>query len=242
MDLEFFRNSIRSKLKEKKLTLNMLSDLSDLSEDTLRSVIYGKSKDIKLSTIIKIADVFHCSIDELVNHKIYSHKKAKLFKQINNLPERSVKFIQIIVSLEEKSQLNPSTKGMITIPTINFKGSLMNGMFYNGINIDYLDISEYPLPLQRSVSFGLRLQTTFYEPIFYQNDILLFTVKRQPGYDDILLISSEFGELYILKYTQMGLEPINGFGKVIRNEELNKFTRLGIFIKTVQEFDIEQYR
>ncbi len=70
MNLQYFRTTLRKMLREKKLTLNALSLQADLSEDTLRSIIYGKSQDIKLSTMIKIADVLNCSLDELAGRSL----------------------------------------------------------------------------------------------------------------------------------------------------------------------------
>ena len=233
---------LRSKLKEKKLTLNILSDLSDLSEDTLRSIIYGKSQDIKLSTIIKIADVFNCSIDELVNHNTHSPQTRKIITQLQRLPERSIQFIQIIVTLEEKRLLLHSTKGQLIIPIIIPKCSIKDGMFYESGHINYLDISEYPAPLRKAAAFGLFIQSSFYEPIFFPNDILLFSLNKQPQFNDIILFITDYGQLFIRKYTNLGFEPLNGFGDIIYNKESAKYKKLGIYIKTAHEFDIEQYR
>lgn len=242
MDLEVFKNTLRSKLKDKNLTLSTLSDLSELSEDTLRSVIYGKSHDVKLSTIIKIADAFECSIDELVNHNIYPPQINQLIKHLGRLPESSIKFIQIVISLEEKSLLSNSSKGIISIPLITPKCTLKDGMFYDRNHIEFLDISDYPSPIRKQAAFGIRIQTSFYEPTFFQNDILLFSTDRQPQYDDIILLLSANDELYIRRYTQLGFESLNGFGGTIPHKDLIKYTKLGIFIKMVNEFDIEQYR
>lgn len=242
MDLEYFRNTLRSKLKDEKLTLNILSDLSELSEDTLRSIIYGKSQDIKLSTIIKIADVFHCSIDELVNHNTYNPQIKRLTNQLLKLPERSLQYIQTLVTLEEKSLLNHSSKGQYVIPIIIPKGTLKDGMFFDSNSIHYLDISEYPTIIKKLSVFGLYNQSSFYEPVFYPNDILLFCVNQQPYFNDIILILSENGELYLRRFTQLGLEPLNGFGDIISSKESTKYKRLGLYIKTAHEFDIEQYR
>lgn len=48
------------------LTIKRLSDISDLPEDTIKAILYHRVKDVKLSTAVKLADAFNCSLDDLV--------------------------------------------------------------------------------------------------------------------------------------------------------------------------------
>ena len=66
MDLIYFRQNLREKLQKSKISLNYLSAKADISEDTLRSIIYGKSQDIKLSSILKIATAPTCASASMV--------------------------------------------------------------------------------------------------------------------------------------------------------------------------------
>ena len=50
------------------------------------------------------------------------------------------------------------------------------------------------------------------------------------------------GKIYIRRYLEYGLEAINGFGKNIPIKEIRNYTALGVILKVVKEFDIEQYR
>ena len=58
--------TLRRKMDDKNLTIKLLSDASDLSEDTIKAILYHRVKDVKLSTVIKLADAFDCSLDDLV--------------------------------------------------------------------------------------------------------------------------------------------------------------------------------
>ena len=242
MNLKTFRITLREKLKEKNLTLNSLASLSDLSEDTLRSIIYGKSQDIKLSTLIKIADVLHCSIDELINRKTYSKSEQLLFKQIHSLPRRSIQVINMLVNIEERSALQKSVTGIELIPLFIPKGNFRDGMYYDGNLFDSLDITDYPISLKKESSFGLKIVTTFYEPIYYPNDILLLSAKAHPILNDIVLYINKNGKIYIRKYTELGLEPLGSLGDLIPVREISNYTALGIVLKRINEFDVEQYR
>lgn len=242
MNLQYFRRTLRNKLQEKKLTLNALSSQADLSEDTLRSIIYGKSQDIKLSTMIKIADVLNCSLDELAGRSPYSKQEQTMIKRIRHLPKRSINILQFVIELEERTTLYKSVKGTDIIPVFLPTGNLKDGMFYDSSLFEKLDISEYPNALKAIADFGIRIITRNYEPVYYPNDILLFSHKRLPEYNDIVLYVDNSGKIYIRRYLETGLEPINGFGKNIPFRERNNYTALGVVLRVVKEFDIEQYR
>ncbi len=242
MNLQYFRSTLRKMLREKKLTLNALSLQADLSEDTLRSIIYGKSQDIKLSTMIKIADVLTCSLDELAGRSPYSTQEQSILNRIRNLPERSVNVVQFIIELEEHSALDQSQKGTDVIPVFVPVGSLKDGMFYDCSIYEELNISEYPGSLKSITDFGIRIVTRNYEPIYHPNDILLFSHSKLPEYHDIVLYIDNDGKIYIRRYLEYGLESINGFGKNIPIKEIRNYTALGVALKVVKEFDIEQYR
>lgn len=242
MNLQYFRSTLRKMLREKKLTLNALSLQADLSEDTLRSIIYGKSQDIKLSTMIKIADVLNCSLDELAGRSPYSTQEQSILNRIRNLPKRSVNVLQFIIELEEHSALYNSKKGTDMIPVFVPVGNLRDGMFYDCSLYEELDISEYPGSLKSITDFGIRIVTHNYEPIYYPNDILLFSHNKLPEFHDIVLYIDHEGKIYIRRYLEYGLEAINGFGKNIPIKEIRNYKALGVVLKAVKEFDIEQYR
>ena len=242
MNLDIFRKNLRIKLKERSLTLNSLSELSELSEDTLRSIIYGNSHDIRLSTAFKLADVFACTVDELFDHDPYPAQKKRIIDKFYNLPESSMQFIKTLIELEEKCLYNISTNGKVNIPVFNPKTTLKDGMYYDRNSIIEFDISEYPEPIQKETSFGLKIQSSSYEPVFYPNDILLFSADTQPNYHDVVLIINDNEELFIKRYTQLGFESLKKFGKIMPHNDSLKFRILGVYIRAIQVFDIEQYR
>lgn len=242
MNLQFFRSTLRKMLRERKLTLNALSVQADLSEDTLRSIIYGKSQDIKLSTMIKIADVLNCSLDELAGRSPYSKQEQSIISRMRNLPKRSTNILQFMIELEEHTLLHKSSKKTDIVPVFIPTGNLRDGMYYDNSTFEDLDISEYPRDLKILIDFGIRIITHGYEPVYYPNDILLFSHSKLPEYHDIVLYVDNSGKIYIRKYLEYGLEAINGFGGNISSSELKNYTALGVALKVAKEFDIEQYR
>jgi DNA-binding Xre family transcriptional regulator len=242
MDIQLFRNNLRLGLQEKKMTLNALAVQSDLSEDTLRSVVYGKSKDIKLSTVIKIADVLDCSLDDLVGRSYCSETEREIHKRIHNLSPHSLSAVRDFAKMEEDLTLVHSTAGKITVPVFIPIGNMKDGMYCDSYHMYPLDLTEYPKVLQEDADFGVKLLTEYYAPVYRLNDVLLFSCKRPPEYNDIVLYYDKSGRLYLRKYLETHLEPLNGFGERIPSNRFSEFTAKGVALRVAKEFDIEQYR
>lgn len=67
IDIMELADILRKKMDNAQLTIKLLSDVSDVPEDTIKAILYRRVKDVKLSTVMKLADAFDCSIGELVN-------------------------------------------------------------------------------------------------------------------------------------------------------------------------------
>ena len=242
MDIQYFRENLRGQLQEKKITLSALALKADLSEDTLRSVVYGKSQDIKLSTVIKIANVLDCPLDDLVGRDYYSEEEKILHRRIHQFSEHSLRAVQLFSELEEAMALKHSSKGETVIPVFSLLGNMKDGMYGRGHTTEKLDITDYPSVLREDADFGLKILSDYFEPIYFLNDILICSCKRPPEYNDIVLYFDMNGRLFLRKYLETHLEPLNGFGERIPSSRFSEFTAKGVILRVVKEFDIEQYR
>lgn len=242
MNLEFLRKNLKRLLKEEKMTLNTLSMRADLSEDTLRSLIYSRSKDVKMSTIVKIAMVFNCSIDTLLGRSIYSLHEEHIIQKLRTLSDRSRQAVLALIDLEEQTTLHSSYAGKDLISVFLPIGNLADGQFYDTSIFEILDISAYPNSLKTAVDFGFKILSENFQPLYDKNDILLLSRRQIPEHDDIVLYLDRDGKIFLRKYTSIGLEPISRFGTLIPPNQLYQYTPIGIVIKVVKEFNIEQYR
>lgn len=242
LDLQFFKKTLKNKLHEKKLTLSALSLQADLSEDTLRSIIYGKSQDIKLSTLTKIANVLECSLDELIGRSIYSDKEVEIIKRLRRLSSHSLRNIDFLLDFEEKTTVFPSTEHKKVIPCIKPTGNFKNGMFFDSSIKDVLDISNYPDSLKRVADYALTIFSRNFEPVYYPTDTILLSHSRMPVFNDTVLYLDKEGRIYFMQYTETCLQPVNGFGKIIPLAEASDYSVKGVVIKVIKEFNIEQFR
>ncbi len=61
---------LRKYMDDSNMTIRHLSEISNLPEDTIKAILYHKVKDVKLSTVVKLANAFCCSIDDLIDRSI----------------------------------------------------------------------------------------------------------------------------------------------------------------------------
>lgn len=80
---------LKSVLKEKKMTIGKLSELTGISRNTISLLIHGKSQGIQFNTLYKIAEQLEVPIGELFEevNKSEIYKKAKKYDEIIKLLE-----------------------------------------------------------------------------------------------------------------------------------------------------------
>ncbi len=242
MNLVYFRQNLKDKLQKSKITLSYLAYQADISEDTLRSIIYGKSQDIKLSSILKIAQVLDCSLDSLIGRSVYSIQEENMIKQLRNLSEHSLRTVQLLIDLEEKTSLNHSNSSKKLLTVFVPIGNIKDGIFYDNSNFESLDISNYPRELSEQLSCGIKMTSSHFEPTYFVNDILLLSQQNAPEINDVVLCINSAGRLFLRKVSPLGLIPVNNFGIKIPRNEVHNYTVLGVVVKVAKEFNIEQYR
>ncbi len=68
---------IKELLFKKNMTQYKLQKITCLNEKTLRDLINGKTKDVKLSTIFLIANAFEMSISEFVSSPLFDQENIE---------------------------------------------------------------------------------------------------------------------------------------------------------------------
>lgn len=64
--MERFRKSLRNAYEKSDMTLETVSEIAEVSVDTLKKMLYGHSQDCYFTNACKIAKSLRCSIDILI--------------------------------------------------------------------------------------------------------------------------------------------------------------------------------
>ena len=191
-----FRKNMFMYLEEKDITIKDISEESDIPFSTLNTFLYGDSKDIKLSTAVKLAKALNVSIDELIGAETINEVSRESISICRNLPDNAVYlirwYIRYIDSLNKKNEPHRRYVSIMELEC-NHNGNLK--MTTNYRHIDITDIGE---EYRSKVFFGITMPCDNYMPIYSPYDILLVANDREPYYNEKSLLRID-GQLRIAK-------------------------------------------
>lgn len=183
-----FRQNIALYTDRKGITLQEVADIADISLSTLKSFLYGNSKDCTLGTTIKLARAFNVSIDELVGAETITPETALSLKTLRLLPESFTHFVRwgIQFHYENLKKGNVPNKAIeVMQPKVSHEGNLI---LSNQMSL--MDISDLSDSLRPKVFLGVKIPNDAYAPHFFENDILLIANDRKPMIDEKIIFTT----------------------------------------------------
>lgn len=235
IDRENYINSFRKNLSlyidRKDVTLNQLAEESGKSFSTLRTFIYGDSKDCYLSLAVEIAFALGISVDELVGCGTLDDDILECIKIFRQLPSHMQE-----LAMWHMKDLKHTTEQHITekvikvmLPVCAENGNLKRTENYMDLVITNLD-NEW----SHKVYLGIKLPCDHYLPHYTRNSILLVANDRNALKSENTLMS--VGENIAI--TRRVIE--NGVAKhysirdgVFRSEESDRVQVLGYIAKVI---------
>ena len=191
-----FRKNMFMYLEEKGITIKDISEESDVPFSTLNTFLYGDSKDIKLSTAVKLAKALNVSIDELIGAETINEVSRESLVICRNLPDNALYlirwYIRYIDSLNKKNETHRRYVSVMELEC-NHNGNLKITTNYRHIDITYIG-EEY----RSKVFFGITMPCEHYMPIYSPYDILLIANDRNANINENSLIRID-GNLFLAK-------------------------------------------
>lgn len=191
-----FRKNMFMYIDEKDITIKDISEESDVPFSTLNTFLYGDSKDIKLSTAVKLAKALNVSIDELIGAGTINEVSRESISICRNLPNNALYlirwYIRYIDSLNKKNEPNRRYVSVMELEC-NHNGNLKITTNYR--HIDITDIGE---EYRSKVFFGITMPCDNYMPTYSPYDILLIANDRNAKTNENVLIRTD-GNLFIVK-------------------------------------------
>ena len=181
-----FRENMFMYLEEKDITIKEISEKADIPFSTLNTFLYGDSKDIKLSTAVKLAGALNVSIDELIGAETINEVSRESIAICRNLPDNALYlvrwYIRYIESLNKKNEPHRRYVSVMELEC-NRDGNLK--MTTNYRHIDITDIGE---EYRSKVFFGITMPCEHYMPTYSPYETLLIANDRLPMRNENCLI------------------------------------------------------
>lgn len=188
-----FKKNIDMYINEKDIKLREVSEKADIPFETLKSFIYGNSKDCKLSTAVKLARAFNVSIDELVGAETIEEETRKVIAMSRNLKEHHRKVIRMYAKHQYilHSNEKPCIKNISVL-----KPLCKNGYLKTTTVNDKICINHLPKSIQDKIGLGIKIPCKHYEPYFLEDETILLGFDREGENNEMCVISS-CGNMYI---------------------------------------------
>ena len=187
-DLDFLKNTmvqnINRLLYKKNWSIRQLSDQAGLPYESIKKLVGGKIKNPTIYTISKVCDALDCSIDYLLGRSVINTIDQK------SLPPRVFNLLAEIAYFESRiADYNQSHK-TDCVSVLTPTGIVQDGMVFDSISTDIVDISPYQKDFGDIVLCGIKIVGRNLSPTYFDNDILLIGKDRFPesGETGIFLI------------------------------------------------------
>jgi len=173
-----FRRNVSMYINRKEITLQEVAELADISLSTLKSFLYGDSKDCSLSMAVKLSKVFGISVDELIGAGTLAEQTCNSLQTLRQMPESFTHFLRWEIHFHHNMMITKKVKDKLVDVMIAKVGE--NGNMLHTNNMDVYDVSHLSDGIKPKVFMGIKIPNNMYNPEYFQGDILLLANDRAP--------------------------------------------------------------
>lgn len=193
--VESLRKNVFQLMESHGWSIRELSERADMPFETLKSFLYGNSKDCKLSTVVKIASAFEISIDELVGAGTLPMLSRESLSMCRKMPDYVVYLVRSFIRHQYQLQQQFDSDS-INIPVLLPEcrnGNMQTTNITETVCIDHLtDV------LKSKICIGLRIPCEHYEPFYMPGEIVLLAADRDGEHNERCVVSYK-GSMFLTK-------------------------------------------
>ena len=194
-----FRKNLQVYIDEKDISLADIASEADISVETLKTLIYGKGEDCKLSTAVALAKALHLSVDELVGSGTLSAPMRESIAITRNLPDNFVSFLRWAIRYQERAlSENKISKKAVNVM---YAECCEDGNLKMTNNYNLVDISDFPDDKRYKIYMGIKIPCEHYMPVFSEGDVLLLANDRKPMQNERVVVVNN-GFLRVVRRNQ----------------------------------------
>lgn len=184
--IDSFRSNIFKLMEKQDWSIRELAEKADMPFETLKSFLYGDSKDCKLSTAVKIVKAFNISIDELVGADTMDSMSRENLAMCRKLPDYVVYLIHSFIRHQYKMH-GKFAENSINIPVL--LPECQNGYLQTTNITDTVCIDHLTNGLKSRICLGLKIPCEHYEPFYMPREIILLAADRDGQHNERCVVS-----------------------------------------------------
>ena len=220
-------------MKIEGITISELASKADISEDTIKSIRSGKTKNPSLYVLTAIADAFSCTLDNLVGRIPKEVDEANLLRKWRSLDNHGRKNTMLLIEDELTKQPHTTTR-MRQFMYYCSTSYLGNGALFDMTRTEYTDI---PATYMNDADFGFKITSDSYIPLYFPDDIV--AIKKRPPAPGEIACYWKDNVIYIRKYVLISgvprYIPINAVNNEIELKKISDYTCLGTIIGIIRQ-------
>lgn len=181
-----FRRNVYLYADDKDITMSDIAEASDLSLSTVKTFLYGNSKNVTLATAVGLARGFRVSLDELVGADTIPELSRESLRMCREMPDNDLMlvrwFIRCLYDLNSRNEPNKRYV-KVMLPELD-----NNGNYKLVSKFENLEITGLQEPLRSKIFIGFRLISDYYMPYYFPNDIILIANDRPAKPNEHVLV------------------------------------------------------
>ena len=179
--IESFRTNSFNLMEKHDWSIRELAEKADMPFETLKSFLYGDSKDCKLSTAVKLAKAFDICIDELVGAETMHPLSRESLSLCRKLPDYVVYLIRSFIRHQYNVHSQFDDKS-INIPVL--LPECQNGYLQTTNITETVCIDHLTNGLKSRICLGLKIPCEHYEPFYMPGEIVLLAADRDGQHNE----------------------------------------------------------
>ena len=194
--MKSFRTNLQTYIDEKDISLADIAEAAGMSIETIKTLVYGKAADCKLSTAVNLARALNLSVDELVGTGTLSEKMRESIQITRNLPDNYVHFVRWAIRYHE--MMLSGKKVTKKAVNIMYTECANNGNLIMNNNFELVDISDIQDDQRYKIFMGIRIPCEHYMPVLFEGDVLMLATDRNPLQNETVVVVNN-GYISIVK-------------------------------------------
>ena len=186
---------LRALMSKNKITKEELAERCDLPLETIRNIYYGKTNDPKVSTVIKIANVFNLSVNCMVGECQHTRDEKVLLQYYRACGHHGKGLVLLTAKYEALTAKDErEAKDKHKIPCLIPKGNMRQGIVYDDAETEEI----YTTNIEAYV--GIKMTNNDLVPVYCKGDIVL-VANRFPSHKEYGVFY-QGGKAYIRQYIE----------------------------------------
>lgn len=177
-----FRQNLFKYLENKEITLADISSESGIPYATLNGFLYGKTQNVRIDNVVKLAKTFNVSIDELVGADTLHALSKESLAMCRNLPENDLYLVRWFIRYLDG--LNKGLEPNKRYVSVMMPKQTNDGNFEVTADYEKIEITNLEEPLRSKIFMGFNIICDHYMPYYSSGDVILIANDRPPRYSE----------------------------------------------------------